>query len=343
MRIHPRVALLTAAVLWGVSFVATKIALVSAPPWTLVTARLIMAALCFAIWLLVRQAARHPSRRQLLGLFALSFAGTGLHYGTQTVGLQWTTASNGSLYAVTGPIFIAILARLFLSEPLTARRIVGIALAVLGVITVIGLDTVLAFQLGHLFGDALVLFSIFLFALFTVAGKPLTDELGSLTVTAWVTMFGAAWMVPIGVAETHLTGFQLSTVSAEGWAAITFLGIGCTFLAVLCFFSALGQTDSQTAGVYLYAVPPITALVAWIRLDEQLGWSFFVGAVLILFGVRLTERRELPPDPQPTRPAAAPDADSPASLPTPTLQCFAVAEPDPDHENPDRRVDQQPT
>jgi drug/metabolite transporter (DMT)-like permease len=277
-----------------VSFVATKVALDSAPPWTVVSLRMLMAAACFALWLLLQgRNRRRPSHRQLAALFGLSFAGTGLHYGTQTVGLQWTTASNGSLYAVTGPIFIALLAWVVLGERLTPRRILGIALAVAGVISVIGVEAVLQFQIGNLVGDALVLFSIFLFAVFAVAGKRITDDLGPVSVTAWVTLFGAAWMLPIGGLEVHLTGFELGSVAPAGWMAIAFLGLGCTFLAVLSFFTGLRQTDSQTAGVYLYAVPPITALVAWAGLGERLDLGFFLGAVLILCGVRLTETGRL--------------------------------------------------
>ncbi len=290
MTVSPRLALLTAATLWGVSFVATKVALASAPPWTVVSLRMLLAAGCFVAWLIAQGSRRvRPTHRQLWAVFGLSLAGTGLHYGTQTVGLQWTTASNGSLYAVTGPIFITVLAWIFLHEPLTVRRAVGIVMAVAGVIFVIGVDTVLEFEVGHLAGDALVLFSIFLFAIFAVAGKRITDELGSVSVTAWVTIFGAAWMIPVGLVELRLLHFELHAIAPEAWAAIAFLGIGCTFLAVLSFFTGLRQTDSQTAGVYLYAVPPITAVVAWVGLGEHLDRGFFAGAVLILCGVRLTE------------------------------------------------------
>src|SRR5512137_1143098 len=109
-------ALLLACVLWAVSFIATKKALESTPPLTVVALRLIVSAVCFAAWLAVtrRKLPLAAMRASAGRLILLSLCGGGLHYGLQTVGLQYTSASNGSLYAVTAPITIAILGVLFL-------------------------------------------------------------------------------------------------------------------------------------------------------------------------------------------------------------------------------------
>ena len=287
-----RLALLVACFLWAVSFIATKVALESAPPLTVVALRLAISAVCFLLWAgLARKSLRFGGRRELLGLAGLSLLGTGLHYGIQTIGLQYTTASNASLYAVTGPVTIAVLGVFVLHERLGTRKVAGIGVAMAGVLAVMGLDTVAAAELGgHALGDALVFASIVLWGMFTVFGKPLTDELGALRVTALVTVIGALWMLPVGWAEGQLRSFSLAQIKPEGWAGIAFLGIGCSFLATLLYFMALQRTESQKVGVYLYTIPPMTALVAGFVLHERLTLGFFAGSVLIIGGVWLTER-----------------------------------------------------
>jgi len=289
---HARAALLVACVFWAASFVATKVALGSAPPLTVVTLRLLVSAACFGLWFAVRRRRFTPvTRADGWRLLWLSLFGTGLHYGIQTVGLQYTTASNGSVYAVTGPLTITLLAVLFLGERLTRRKAAGIGLALAGVLVVMGVDTLLAFDLtGHLLGDLLVFASIFMWGIFTVLGKDTMQRLDALELTARVTFIGAAYMIPASVAEMAVRGWSPARLDLGAGAAIAFLGVTCSFLATLLYFFALQRTESQKVGVYLYTIPPMTYLMAWLYLGEQIGLNLLVGVLLVLVGVYLTER-----------------------------------------------------
>jgi drug/metabolite transporter (DMT)-like permease len=286
-----KVALFVACFFWAVSFIATKVALASTPPLTVVTLRLIAASICFAAWYVV--AGRRFRRGNFGGgptLVALSLVGMG-HYSVQTIGMQYTTASNASLYAVTAPISIVVLAWAFLDERISWRKSIGILIALCGVLTVMGLDKVLAFKLPpQLFGDLLVLASIVMWGVFTVFGKRLTERLGAMGMTALVTLIGSLWMIPICVGELRLRSYHLSRISGEAWLAILFLGVTCSFLATLLYFLAVERSESQKVGVYLYTIPPMTAVVAYFYLGEPLGLNLFAGALLVLCGVYLTER-----------------------------------------------------
>ncbi|MBN2431728.1 MAG: DMT family transporter [Acidobacteria bacterium] len=287
-----RAALLVACLFWAASFVATKVALAAAPPLTVVTLRLLVSAACFAVWFAVRRRRFSPvTRADGWRLVWLSLFGTGLHYGIQTVGLQYTTASNGSVYAVTGPLTITLLAVIFLGERLTWRKTAGIALALTGVLVVIGVETLLAFDLtGHLLGDLLVFASIFMWGVFTVLGKDTMQRLDALELTARVTFIGAAYMIPASVAEMVARGWSPARLDLGAGAAIAFLGVTCSFLATLLYFFALERTESQKAGVYFYTIPPLTYVMAWLWLGEQIGLNLVMGVLLVLVGVYLTER-----------------------------------------------------
>jgi drug/metabolite transporter (DMT)-like permease len=285
-----RIALLTAAFLWAVSFVAAIVALEEVPPLVIVALRLVISALCFLPWVIATGGTRGIGLRRMGKLFLLSLVGTSLHYATQTAGLQYTTATNASLYTTTGPITILLLSALVLGERITARKAFGVLLAVTGVLVVMGSETLTSFELGNVKGDLLVLISIVMWGLFTVFGKRVTDELGALRVTAWVTILGALTMAPVGLYEAHTTGFSLADVSLEVGVAIAFLGIACSFFATLLYFVALGMSESQKVGVYLYAIPPMTAVVAALYLGDVITMNLVLGAILVISGVALTER-----------------------------------------------------
>jgi drug/metabolite transporter (DMT)-like permease len=286
-----RILLLLACVLWAVSFIAIKIALRSTPALTIASLRLVVAALCFAAWFAAGRIRVKPGGARGWGeLFVLSVVGMG-HYAIQTIGLQYTTAANASLYVVTGPISIILLAALFLRERITFRKALGIAIAVSGVLIVMGLDTLLAFEFqAHLFGDSLVLISIFMWGVFTVFGKRMTDRLGAVAMSGITTCMGAIWMLPVGWIGLDRDGTTLGAIEPAGWVAIAFMGVGCSFLATLFYFLALQHSQSQKVGAYLYTIPPMTALFATVYLGEPIGANLVAGSILVFAGVYLTER-----------------------------------------------------
>jgi drug/metabolite transporter (DMT)-like permease len=251
-----------------------------------------ISSLCFLVWLLARRKRIAFQGMAWLGrLFLLSLFGTGLHYGIQTIGIQYTTASNASLYAVTGPISITIIAALFLGERITWKKAVGIACAMLGVLLVLGIDTLKNFQLkGNLLGDLLVFASIFMWGIFTVMGKGMTRKISAIELTALVTFMGTLYMLPLGWLEMSRSAFSLSSITLQGWAAVAFLGITCSFLATLLYVLALERTESQKVGVYLYTIPPMTYVVAALYLKETIGLNLLLGSIIVIAGVYLTEK-----------------------------------------------------
>jgi drug/metabolite transporter (DMT)-like permease len=289
---HAKLALLGACFFWAASFIATKTALNTIPPLTVVTLRLIISSLCFLAYLLFKRRKIAFEGWGWLGrLFLLSLFGTGFHYGIQTIGINYTTASNASLYAVTGPISITIIAALFLGERITWKKALGIGCAMAGVLIVMGIEELKNFQLkGHLLGDLLVFTSIFMWGIFTVMGKDMTRRMNALDLTAIVTFMGTIYMLPIGWYESSSHSFSVLTIPAAGWLAVLFLGITCSFLATLLYVFALRHTESQKVGVYLYTIPPMTYLIAFLVLGEHIGLNLLLGSLVVLAGVYLTER-----------------------------------------------------
>lgn len=284
-------AVLAACLFWAASFIATKMALAEIPPLTVVMLRLTISSICFLTWLLVKgKKIPFQGGRWLCKLFLLSLFGTGLHYSIQTIGLQYTTSSNASLYAVTGPITIAIISLFFLGEKIGLKKGLGIFLALVGVL-VVQWQELMDFKLaGRLLGDFLVFASIFMWGIFTVMGKDMTRKMSAFDMTAVVTFIGTIYMIPVGLVEMARTDFSLASITLETWGAVAFLGITCSFLATLLYVFALERTESQKVGVYLYTIPPMTYVIAWLYLGETIGLSLLIGSLVVIGGVFITER-----------------------------------------------------
>lgn len=287
-----KLALSSACLLWAASFIATKTALACIPPLTIVTLRLLISSVCFVVWMVIRREKMVFQGWPWLGrLFLLSLFGTGLHYGIQTIGIGYTTASNASLYAATGPLSIALIAAVFLGERITLKKAIGIGCALVGVLVVQGPEVLRSFDFkGHLLGDFLVFLSIVFWGVFTVMGKDMIRRMNAITLTAMVTLMGAFYMIPVAWVEIRQQSFSLAAISGEAWGAVVFLGITCSFLATLLYFYALERTESQKVGVYLYTIPPMSYLIAGLYLNESIGSNLILGSLVVLTGVYLTER-----------------------------------------------------
>ena len=97
-------------------------------------------------------------------------------------------------------------------------------------------------------------------------------------------------MIPAGIVEMRSESFSLMSISGEAWLSILFLGITCSFLATLLYVFALSISESQKVGVYLYTVPPMTQVIAFLVLNEAVGLSLIAGSAIVIAGVYLTEK-----------------------------------------------------
>lgn len=293
-RIQAHAAIAVACLFWGASFIATKVALQSAGPFTVLALRHAVASACFITWLVLarKQTRFPPMTSSLLGrLLVLSVLAVSAHHALQTVGLQYTTAVNASIYVAACPVAIFVLAALMLGESVSARKVAGLLLAIVGVAAVVGPEKLGTFDLGgQLWGDMLTFSSIMTWSLFTILAKRSMRLIGPTELTASVTFLGTLTLLPMAVIELLRSGRSPGDLSIASWAAVGFLGLTCSFLANLLFVFALGRMESQKIGVYLYTIPVVTGILAVAVLSEAITWHLVAGAALVLTGLLLTER-----------------------------------------------------
>jgi drug/metabolite transporter (DMT)-like permease len=280
-----------AAVAWGISFIATKVAVAEAPPPVIVWLRLTIGLVILLVFIISRGLLKLPTFKDGCYFALLGFIGITLHQWLQSTGLVTSQASTTSWIISTAPIFIALLAWIFLREKLSLIAIAGICLATLGVLLVVtggNFSGVFTSKIGTS-GDLLVLISAPNWAVFSVLSRRVLKKFPTLFVLFYVMLFG--WVF----SSIHFISIQgwifFHQISYAGWLAIGFLGIGCTALAYIFWYDGLQAITASRAGIFLYIGPLISSVAAAIILGETITLPALFGGILILSGVWLVNRQ----------------------------------------------------
>ena len=289
-RFGPHLAAFGAVTLWGVSFVATKAALVELSPVTLVFTRFALGTALLVILTVLRGGTAIPPRDAWPSLAGMGFVGIFVHQMLQAHGLTLTTAVHTGWLIGLIPIWSALLARMFLRERFGAVKSAGLALGFLGALLVVTRGTLSAGVLGlpTTRGDGLILASTLNWAIYTVLGHDTIRRLGALRAMAGTMLFGWALLVPFFLAERGWAEYP--AVSAPTWAAVAFLGLACSGVAYVLWYQALRRLETSRVASFLYFEPLVTVTTAFLVLDETVTVSTAAGGLLVLAGVALVQR-----------------------------------------------------
>jgi drug/metabolite transporter (DMT)-like permease len=286
-------AALTAAVLfWGVSFVATKIALDSLSPAAYMLLRFAVAAVPFGVLLMVIPLPRLPGRVHLRLLLVALFE-PGLYFVFETEGLARTSAAKASIIIAAIPVVVAVASRLLLRERMPRRAAVGAVASIVGVAVLVladpaaGVDRMVA-RIGDLFIMGAVVAATF----YMLAVRSIHTEVRTIHITALQVLYGTVFFgLYFLVVRPDVAWRQ---IPPEAIAALGFLVVFATVAAFFAYNYALSRVTAGQAAVTLNGIPVVTAVTAWVVLGERLTPLQISGGVLVLVGVTVanaTRRR----------------------------------------------------
>ncbi|GAB4479723.1 MAG: EamA family transporter [Anaerolineales bacterium] len=289
-RLIPYLELGGSILIWGASFVATKIALQELTPIMIVWLRFGMGVAVMGFAILLRHQLTLPPMRVMPYLALVGFIGITFHQWLQSTALQTTLASTASWIVSTAPIFMALFGWLFLHERIDRYAAMGIFLASLGLVLVVSRGSWQKILIGRLggIGDMLMLISAVNWAVFSALSKPGLRRLPPTQMMFWVLAWGwfftTLWLL-------FQEGWQpFFALSSTAWASLTFLGIFCSGLAYLFWYDGLEAVPVVQVGAFLYFEPLVTLLVAALLLNETISGASVLGGLMILVGVWLVNR-----------------------------------------------------
>ena len=296
----PASAIAVTLVLWASAFVAIRHLGHDVSPGALSLGRLLIAAVVLRV-LLARAPRIRLTRNEVLLLLGCGIAWFGIYNLSLNAAEQRIDAATAAMIVQVGPILIALLAALFLGERLTTWFAAGMVVAFGGVV-VIG-NAMRGDGGSDLSGVLLALLAAATYAIGVVCQKVLLRRVSGLEVTCYACWIGAVVCLPwIGD-----LGEVVTTSSTQNLLLIAYLGVFPTAIAFSTWAYALRWTDAGKQAITTFLVPGITAVLAWLLLDEVPPTMVFVGGVLCIAGVLLTRRK--PRTAVPPTPVSGPSAD----------------------------------
>lgn len=296
------------ALFWGNSFLFVKLAVEQVAPGWIVAGRLTVGGLLVVALVLIRARVQGQrelglplDRRSLLALLAIGSLGTGLPWLGQAWAQQFLDSGLTAVLNSTTPVATLALAVVAGQERLYRSRVVGLAIAIMGTLIVIGgevraggpllaLLVAVGATLGYGFGTVMTRA--------TISGR-----FRPLPATAVQLVMGSAVLsaVAFGASGPPVPVWELDVVPA---LALTGLGVLGTGLAFLIYFTLIERVGATNASMVTYLVPIVGLVSGALVRGERFGWNVLVGAVVLIAGVYLAQRTGPTGDDLPTTLAA---------------------------------------
>ena len=273
---------------WGLSFVATKMALQSIPTFTLIFFRFSIAACLFLPWLIHRGRLSF-TRKDHFKLFLVALFEPGLYFIFETIGLQHTSAPKAALIIATIPVVVLFAASLLLGERTSPAKLFGTLISVGGISVLVTGDPQFEWDLGGpLLGDLLIFGAVISASLYIICARDLGKNYSAIEITGMQVIYGTLFYAPAFIWE--LPDIQWSAISTNSIGALVYLTLFATIAAFLCYNHALTKIPASRAAIFINGIPLVTAVGAWVLLGEKLTIIQAGGGLLVLCAVYLTNR-----------------------------------------------------
>ncbi len=286
VKMHGHASATVTILIWGTTFVSTKVLLNSFSPIEILFYRFIIG---LVILLLIYPHSIQGSNLKKEALFAgAGLTGVTLYFLLENIALTYTAASNVGVIISIAPFFTAILAHVFLKgEKLRLQFFIGFLFSIMGIV-LITFNGSFVLDLNPL-GDILAILAAVLWAVYSVLGKKIS-QLGYNTIqtTRKTFFYGIIFMIPALFIFNFQWGFNRFT-QPQNLLNILFLGFGASALCFVTWNIAVKILGAVKTSVYIYMVPVITVVTSIIVLHERITVIAFAGIVLTLSGLFISE------------------------------------------------------
>lgn len=224
---------------------------------------------------------KFPPRRDWLPVAALGIAFFGAFFILYNIALLYTTAARGSLALSTLPLQTMLVAAFLRLESLTARKTIGVIIAVFGVAAALASN--LGAPEGAWRGEAIMLIAVCCMAFYSVWSRPFAQRSSALGFLSLGMGSAAIVLVIAGLVSGSI--WQLSAFGAAEWKGALYLGIGGGAVAFILWVLALDRA-SPTRVANTMTVNPIAAGgLGALLLGEPITINLVIGLIAVFAGI----------------------------------------------------------
>ena len=226
----------------------------------------------------------HVSAKDKLLLFFASIFGLSLNQLPFFFGLSMTSSIDASIVVTMLPIVTMLLAAVFLREPITQMKAVGVLVGASGaLIIVFSNNSVSQNGTGNMLGNLIVFLAVISFSLYLTLFKNLISKYQPVTVMKWMFLFATITGLPF--CYNSLTEMSMTDLPLNVWLSIGFVVVFATFLGYLLLPVGQKTLRPTTLSMYNYVQPIMASLVAILVGIDRFGYQQALAAILVFSGV----------------------------------------------------------
>lgn len=275
------------ALLWASASTATKIGLESAQPFVIALVRFLIAGSIMLLLSHVLIRKRIPKGKEWRQLIIYGFLNITAYLGFYVVAMENVSAGFGSLAVATNPVFMSLLASMFLGYKLRLSAVVSMIICFGGVAIVAYplMQSSLTTMEGILFMTASMI-SYSIGNLYVSRQK--WNDLHILTINGWQTILGGVFLLPVlfytyeGSQNVYNTSF---------WMSVTWLAIPVSIAAVLLWLYLLKENPVK-ASYWLFLCPIFGFFIARLFVNEPITLYTVIGVVLVIVGLYFLNKKK---------------------------------------------------
>lgn len=252
----------------------------------LVSFRAVGAACCFWLTSAFSRKAEEVAPRDLLMFFFAGMLAIVFNQCCFTVGLSLTSPVNASIVTTTLPIVTMILAALFLREPVTNKKVLGIFCGAIGaLLLILGNGDTARVGTGNLTGDLLCLTAQCSFAVYLTIFKKLIQKYSVVTCMKWMFTYASIVILPFTYKE--LAVLPWATIPVGTWLETAFVVFVATYMAYILMMNGQKMLRPTIVSMYNYVQPIVACIVSVATGLGVFGWSQGLAVILVFSGVWL--------------------------------------------------------
>ena len=274
---------------WGSSYLFIKIGVEAGlEPFTLVTLRLLIGGLLLATVVAVARE-RLPRRpRTYADLFVMGILSVALPFSLITWAEQSVDSALAAILTAPVPLFVILIASVFLhDEHITANRLVGLAIGLIGVAVLVGFDPA-DIASGELVAEIALIGAAISYAAGGVYAKRTMRGLRPMIPALFQVAFAFLIAGTLALIFERPAEMRLTT---EAIVAVVWLGVLGSGLAYLLFFRLLDRWGATRTSMVAYTLPVFGIILGALVLDEAVDARLLIGTALVIGGIFLVNSK----------------------------------------------------
>ena len=274
--------MLLLGLIWGGTFFLSEILLLELSPFQIVFHRVSIAALVMVLYITIKGIALPKDGRTWLALAVMGLLNNAIPFSAIVFGQQYITGGMASILNSTTAFFGVMLSGLFFKEEaITMPKVIGVIMGIIGVIIIMGFDTLSSLSLTNI-GQILIIVSSISYAFASIWGKFQVKNLGVEVTATGMLITSSVWMF---ILATMVEGLPFEALSMRSTLSILTFAILCTSVAYLLYFAILKQAGAANLTLVTIIIPPFALILDAVALGEMVTLQELIGFAIISIGL----------------------------------------------------------